>query len=184
MRRVRECHDGLFGHELTSRVIRTFHDVHDVLGPGFVASVYRRSLAHELTKRGFRVATGVPAEVRYDGRVVGVFRVHIVVESTLAVELSAAQRLGAADERRLLNHLKAADLDIGLLLHFGARPAFRRVVARRQLPRAVDGRRSPPPGSSLPAVPGPAAARHLVTAARPPASGPRPVPPPAAYPIP
>lgn len=183
MHRIRECHEGLFARELTSRVIRTFHVVHDVLGPGFLESVYRRSLAHELTKRGFHVAMEVPAEVRYDGAVVGEFRVDILVESTLVLELRAARKLGPADERQLLNYLNAAGLEIGLLLHFGRTPAFRRVVAPREPPPAADQRRFRSP-ESVPSIPRRTASGRTLTAAPPPASGRRPGLPPAAYPTP
>ena len=63
MRRIRECHDGLFETELTHRVIGTFYDVYNTLGYGFLESVYARSMLLELARRGFQVAAQATAEV-------------------------------------------------------------------------------------------------------------------------
>lgn len=132
MRRVRECSDELFERELSHRVIGAFYGVYNVLGFGFLESVYRRALAIELTRRGFHVATEVPAEVRYDGELVGVFRADILVESRVVLELKAARKLSQADEMQVLNYLRATDLDLGFLLHFGPKPAFRRFIATQR----------------------------------------------------
>ncbi|MBA3889476.1 MAG: GxxExxY protein [Gemmatimonadaceae bacterium] len=134
MRRIRECHDGLFERELTHRVIGTFYDVYNELGYGFLESVYARSMMLELERRGFKVAAQVPAEVRYSGEVVGMFRADLVVESRLVLQLKASKSLGPADEMQVLNYLRATDLELGLLLHFGPRPAFRRLIATRSAP--------------------------------------------------
>lgn len=131
MPRIRECHDGLFERELTHRVIGTFYDVYNSLGYGFLESVYRTAFAIELTRRGLHVATEVPVDVRYGGEVVGCFRADLLVESRLVLELKACQKLSAADEMQLLNYLRATDLELGLLFHFGPKPAFRRFIATR-----------------------------------------------------
>ena len=190
MRRIRECHDGLFEGELSHRVIGTFYDVYHALGFGFLESVYRKSLAIELTRRGFHVAAEVPAEVRYGGQLVGTFRADLLIESRVVLELKASQKLTQADEMQVLNYLRATDLELGILLHFGPKPAFRRFVSTRPPVGGADSRSSASFVSSASA--GLRASTHArcaatqpgddtITAAPPHAPGPRPGPPPAAY---
>lgn len=187
MRRIRECHDGLFEGELSHRIIGAFYDVYSALGYGFVESVYRKSLAIELTRRGFHVAAEVPTDVRYDGQVVGTFRADLLVESRLVLEVKASQTLSRADEMQVLNYLRATDLEVGILLHFGPKPAFRRFVSTHPPLRGADSRPSVSSASSASAGTRRATTHpgnDMITAARPHAPGPRPGPPPAAYPSP
>lgn len=136
MRRIRECHDDLFEGELSHRIIGAFYYVYNGLGYGFLESVYRRALARELTRRGLHVVVDAPAEVRFDGEVVGVFRSDILVESRIVLELKAARALSPADEIQVLNYLRATDLELGLLLHFGPKPQFRRFIDTRPVRRS------------------------------------------------
>lgn len=186
MRRIRECHDGLFERELTHRVIGTFYDVYNALGYGFLESVYRCAFAIELTRRGIHVASEVPVDVVYEGEVVGSFRADLLVESRVVLELKACQKLTAADEMQVLNYLRATDLELGLLFHFGPKPAFRRFISSRVDPVTSDPRRSPSSASSASAAmrrtrrPEP----DPVTSPTPASSGPHPPPRSAAYPTP
>ena len=159
MRQVRECHDALFEREVASRVVGTFYDVYDALGYGFAASVYRSALGIELRRRGFHVATEVPAEVRYDGQPVGTVLADGLVESRIVVHLTTGQRLVRADAMPVLNYLRATDLELGLLLHFGPTPAFRHFVPMAPAPRrpahasgAVTGDPLAPPAAIPPSA--------------------------------
>lgn len=147
MKRIRECHDVLFERELSHRVLAASRDVYNALGHGFLQPVYTKSLARELVKRGFQVATQVPAEVRYDDEVVGTFCTDIVVESRLVLAVSAERTLSAADEMQLLNYLRASDLEAGLLLHFGPKHAFRRIAATSPPPRGAKMHSPPCPAA-------------------------------------
>lgn len=189
MRRIRECHDDLFERELSNRVIGAFYHVYNGLGYGFLESVYRRALARELVKRGFHVAEEVPAEVVFDGEVVGVFKADILVESRVVLELKAARTLGPADEMQVLNYLRATNLELGILLHFGPKPLFRRFVSTN-LPRRGADSRSFAASASFASAEAPARPdlssgdRPRLTSAPPPSPGPRPAPPPAVCPTP
>ena len=118
----------LLAKDLTREIIGCFYRVHDGLGFGFLESVYRRALAHELGKRGHRVRIEAPIDVWYDGANVGHFRADLIVGETVLVELKASPSLCAADHAQLLNYLRGSELEVGLLLHFGPRPAFHRFV--------------------------------------------------------
>jgi GxxExxY protein len=135
-RQVRECYETLFEEALTRRIIGAFYDVYNALGYGFLESVYANALAVEIVSRGLHVVREASAEVRYKGEVVGMFRADLLVESRVVVELKASPKLHPAHPAQLLNYLRATDLEVGLLLHFGPRPGIQGFVASNDLPRA------------------------------------------------
>ena len=118
--------------QVTGAVIGAFFDVYNALGFGFLESVYRRSLAEELRSRGLEVREEAPVAVRYRELEVGHFRLDLLVERSVACELKATMLLGPADKRQLINYLRATDLAVGLLLHFGPAPRFHRITPPRR----------------------------------------------------
>lgn len=105
---------------LTQQIIGCAMKVHSFLGPGFLESVYRNALAHELRKAGLKVELERPIDVNYDGVVIGNFITDLFVEGSVIVELKATQALAAAHEVQIVNYLTATGIDVGLLLNFGA----------------------------------------------------------------
>ena len=151
-RRVRECHEALFEDAVTHRIIGAFYEVYRNLGYGFVESIYARALEIELTARNLHVARQVATEVRFKGQIVGVFRADMLVESRVVLELKASRRCDGSDIAELSNYLRASDLELGLLLHFGPRASFKRLIAstayaRRARPRS--SARSAPTAAAL-----------------------------------
>jgi GxxExxY protein len=140
-RRVRECYETLFEEALTRRIIGAFYDVYNALGYGFVESVYANALTHEIVGRGFHVVREASAEVRYKDEVVGTFRADLLVEARVVVELKACRRIDDSHYAQLLNYLRATDLEVGLLLHFGPRASFKRFVASNEPRRSRSNRR-------------------------------------------
>jgi GxxExxY protein len=106
--------------ELTERIIGCAMTVHKTLGPGFLESVYQRSLTHELHKCGLLVVCEQRLVVKYDGVVAGEFIADMVVEGLIMVKNKAVQGLHPIHEVQLVNYLTATGVDIGLLLNFGA----------------------------------------------------------------
>jgi GxxExxY protein len=131
-RRVRECHEVLLEEALTHKVIGAFFDVYNALGHGFLAAVYARALEVELARRGLHVAREVSINVWYADEIVGQYRADLLVENVVVVELKAHRVLVPQDRAQLLNCLRASDLEVGLLLNFGLRPAFLRVVSSNE----------------------------------------------------
>ena len=117
--------------ELTGIVIGAFYTVYNKLGFGFLESVYARALAVELRRLGLRVDREVPVLVYYEGEVVGRFRIDLLVEGRLVLEIKAGRSLAPTDRDQLLNCLRSTDLEVGLLFHFGPKPTFYRVVAEK-----------------------------------------------------
>lgn len=107
-------------YELTEKIIGAGMKVHSALGPGFLESVYKNALAHELRKLGLKVECEKPIKVYYDGIVVGVYSADKLVEERVMVECKATLKLAPSDEVQLVNYLTATLTEIGLLLNFGA----------------------------------------------------------------
>jgi len=126
----------LVERELTGQIIGAFYQCYSSLGFGFLESVYRRALALELRHRNLTVVEEKPLEVVYRGVPVGHFRLDLLVERCVAVELKSAIALGPTDQRQVINYLRAGNLQVGLLLHFGPQPAFHRLVSPEVLSAA------------------------------------------------
>jgi len=117
-------------NEITSIIIAAFHAVYNRLGFGFLENIYVAAIVHELVKRGLRVATEVPTIVYYDGVPVGAYRVDLIVEGCIVVEVKATTNISDAAVRQLMNYIRCTDLENGLLLAFGDKPLVRRVTMR------------------------------------------------------
>lgn len=70
----------------------------------------------------------MPIRIAYRGVDLGEFRADLAVDSMVLVELKAVQMLDSAHEKQVLNHLKATNIEVGLLCNFGPRPQVRRLV--------------------------------------------------------
>ncbi len=120
--------DKLKHADVTDAVIGAFYDVYNELGHGFLESVYRDALGFALESKGIRVDRERAVQVRFRGRVVGIFRTDLVAQNSVIVELKCARTIDHTHEAQLLNYLKATEFEVGLLLNFGIRPQFRRML--------------------------------------------------------
>jgi GxxExxY protein len=98
------------------------------IGIGFLGSVYYNALAHEFTKAGVAFEREVPMTVWYDGISLGSFRTDFVVEGPVVAEVKASELVSEGHRKQLLNWMRASDREVGLLLHFGTRAAFNRIL--------------------------------------------------------
>ncbi|MCL4505792.1 MAG: GxxExxY protein [Chloroflexi bacterium] len=105
---------------LTHVIIGAAMEVHKILGPGFLESVYEEALAHEFDAKGLNYERQAPLSVRYKTITAGKFIADFVVESKVLVELKAIKLLTRVDEAQILNYMKATGIRVGLLLNFGA----------------------------------------------------------------
>jgi GxxExxY protein len=122
------AHPHLLHEELTYDVIGGFFEVYNTFGFGFLEPVYMNALELELIWRGHRVAREVLVTVTYKGVNVGRQRLDLVVDDILVVEGKSSYKLPDRATRQLYNYLKATNIDLGLLLHFGPEPQFFRVT--------------------------------------------------------
>lgn len=93
--------------------------VHSALGPGLLESAYHACLAHELRQRGVRVLTQVDLPVVYDGKRIDVgYRIDMLVEDSVVVELKTVKKLLRVHEAQLLSYLRLGGYRVGLLINF------------------------------------------------------------------
>jgi len=91
-------------------------------------SVYKNAMAIEFQKRAVPFRREVLIEVLYDGVSAGTFRSDFLVEEKVLIEVKSTRLLTEADDRQLLNYLKATPIELGYILHFGPTPQFRRSI--------------------------------------------------------
>lgn len=107
--------------ELTSRIIGCAMEVHNGLGNGFQELIYQRALALELTEKEIAYKREFEMPVFYKNTQVGTRRVDFLIEDCIAVELKALINLEDVHLAQAINYLEAFDLEVGLLLNFGAK---------------------------------------------------------------
>lgn len=106
-------------NEIAGHIMRSAFKVHTALGPGLYESVYEAALAHELRKLGLLVETQVALPVVYDGiRLEVGFRLDMLVERKVVVELKSVPELAPMHSKQLLNYLHLSHLKLGLLINF------------------------------------------------------------------
>ena len=105
--------------DLTEKIIGCAYRVHNVLGSGFLESVYEKSLIIEIQKTGLPVESQKAINVHYDDHVVGSFFADMIVANTIIIELKAVRALASAHEVQLVNYLAATKFPVGLLINFG-----------------------------------------------------------------
>lgn len=114
--------------ELSGQIIGAFLQLYNELGFGFAESVYQRALPATLLNRGVPSEREVPFEVSYRGEPIGHYRADLVVDGKVIVEIKATDQIIPMHEVQLLNYLKATGIGLGLVLNFGPRPTFRRLI--------------------------------------------------------
>ncbi len=114
--------------ELTDKIICSFYNVYNILGHGFLEKVYENALVIELKKYGLSVTQQEGVKVYYEGVQVGDYYADIVVNGLVILELKTAESLKNEHFAQLTNYLKATDKEVGLLLNFGKKPEFKRIL--------------------------------------------------------
>lgn len=114
--------------ELTNRIICSFYNVYNGLGYGFLEKVYKNALALELQKSDMQVGQQEGVKVFYRGEQVGDYYADMVVNGLVILELKSADTLKSEHFAQLTNYLKATDKEVGLLLNFGKKPEFKRIL--------------------------------------------------------
>jgi GxxExxY protein len=114
--------------DITDKIIKAFYEVYNELGHGFLESVYERSLEIALNALGLTVRRQIQIPVWFRGKPVGDFTADVLVEKCVLLELKAARSLDSAHQAQLLNYLRATEIEVGLLLNFGLRPEFKRLI--------------------------------------------------------
>ena len=105
--------------ELSNQVIGCAIEVHRALGPGLLESTYEKCLVHELGLHNIQCESQHPLPVQYKGVELDCgYRVDILVNNALILELKSVDHLTAVHEAQILTYMKLAHIDVGLLMNF------------------------------------------------------------------
>jgi GxxExxY protein len=105
--------------ELTERIIGAAIEVHKELGPGLLESIYEEALCHEFGLQGIKYQRQVPADIVYKGLEIKGFKLDLLVEKQVVVELKAVQMPPRVALSQTISYLKATKLKRGLIINFG-----------------------------------------------------------------
>jgi GxxExxY protein len=106
-------------NDLSREIIGAAIEVHRVLGPGLLESIYEECLAHELSLRGIPFSRQVALPLVYKGvRLESGYRLDMVVKDAIVVELKAIELVLPVHKAKLLSHLRLTQKWLGLLLNF------------------------------------------------------------------
>jgi len=120
--------------DITGVIVDAAVKLHKALGPGLLESVYELVLTRDLQRRGLNVERQKPVSFQYDGmKFDDAFRVDILVESAVVIEIKSVERLAAVHGKQVLTYLRLMNLPVGLLMNFGA------PILKEGLQRIVNG---------------------------------------------
>jgi GxxExxY protein len=105
--------------DLTERIIAAAIEVHRILGPGLLESVYEEALAIELDLRGLQARRQVELDVHYKDHIIKGLRIDLLVEGQVIVEVKSVSKLPDVALAQVLSYLKATGLKRALLINFG-----------------------------------------------------------------
>lgn len=121
-------------NSISGKIIEFAINVHKELGPGMLEGAYEVCLVHELVQHGFEVQRQVVLPIVYQGvRLDAGYRIDLLIEDSVIVELKAVEKLHPVHEAQLLSYLRMSDLRLGLLINFNEKllkDGVRRVVNR------------------------------------------------------
>ena len=115
--------------ELPYKLIEIAFEVHNQLGPGFSEDIYEKAVICELEALQIPYEQQKLIRVFYKGQAIGVYRLDLVIDGKIILELKALSGLNDLFKQQLLSYLKATDLRLGILVNFGTkRVEYARVV--------------------------------------------------------
>ena len=105
--------------EQTFAVIGAVMEVHTILGPGFLESVYQSALERELTLRKISFERKVKLPVTYKDTIIGEYEADLVIDKKFIVEIKAVSKFNASHQAQAMHYLAATGLHLAFLLNFG-----------------------------------------------------------------
>ena len=112
-------------NELATIAVDICYKIHTTLGPGLLESVYEAALAYELNQEGLQIKTQVGVPVNYKDVQLDIgFRIDIIVEDSVIVEIKSVEKLMDVHKKQLLTYLKLTNKKIGLLVNFNTASLF------------------------------------------------------------
>jgi len=107
--------------ELSYKIMAIAFEIHNTIGPGFTENIYEDAFVFELSNRQILFEQQKSIQVFYKGLCVGSYKLDLVVDQKIIVELKAVIALNDLFKQQVYSYLKATDLRLGLLINFGSK---------------------------------------------------------------
>ncbi|HLD35794.1 MAG TPA: GxxExxY protein [Planctomycetota bacterium] len=121
--------DDFIYKELSYKIMEAVFEVHNILGPGYPEDKYEKALCKEFRDRDISYETQKLAKLIYKDEDLGDFRLDLVVEGKIILELKAVSELNEVFEAQTYSYLKATGLKLGILINFGKKMIeYKRIV--------------------------------------------------------
>jgi GxxExxY protein len=117
-------------NELTKTIIGAAIEVHRVLGPGLLESIYESAMCIELDDRGLKYKRQMRVPASYKGRLLGEYKIDFIVEDLVVVEIKTVAVVLPIFEAQLITYIRLAKKHVGLILNFKA-PLMKDGIVRR-----------------------------------------------------
>lgn len=120
---------------ITGAIIGSFRDVHRELGFGYRELIYGLAMERDLRAKGHQVDREVAVMVYFRGEPLARQVLDMVVDQKVIVEIKGTERLHPHASLQLFSYLCSTSLEVGVLLHFGRKPTFHRLICENHLKR-------------------------------------------------
>ena len=105
--------------DISYKIIGCAVEVHRILGPGLLESLYQKALVRELQLQGFTIKTEVPIDIEYKGERLGDnLRIDILVNDSFILELKSVEEVKPIHKKQLLSYMRLLNIPVGLLINF------------------------------------------------------------------
>jgi GxxExxY protein len=111
---------GIIEKELAYEIVNAAYEVHNVLGPGFLESIYEEGMAIELSARGHRVERQARIAVIYKDRKIGEHVLDLVIDNRIILEIKAVTDIAPIHKQQALSYLKSTGYQLAIVINFGA----------------------------------------------------------------
>jgi len=116
-------------NDITGKIIGAACKVHTALGPGLLEEPYKQCLKHQLIKDGLKVFSEITLPVLHDGVCIDIgYRLDLIVEDTVIVELKSVQQLAPINKIQLLTYLRLSKKQLSLLINFNVQSLKQGIV--------------------------------------------------------
>ncbi len=124
-----EKQDKIIYKDLSFQIMEAIFEVHNILGPGYTENIYEEALARELENRQISYQRQKLIEVLYKNSKIGEYKLDMIVDSKIILELKAVSQLNDLFQAQILSYLKATKIKLGILVNFGKdRIEYKRIV--------------------------------------------------------
>jgi GxxExxY protein len=116
-------------NKITEKIIGCAIEVHRNLGPGLLESIYEKALCYELEENGIEYKEQVGIPILYKGLSLGDYRLDLLVEDEIIIELKAVDKMDPAFDAQILTYLKVTGRKLGLIINFNV-PVLKNGIKR------------------------------------------------------